>query len=115
MSRPSMITVPSVGGNKPQSMEIVVVLPAPLGPSKPKISFLLIENDIPFTDSSVAFRNFFLSPSILMMASALIFQKAINLNNTVRQLDYFTKPVVILADNKHKGILGPGCTLPPQK
>ena len=28
---------------------------------------------------------------------------------------YLTNPVVIFALSKHKGILGPGCTLPPQK
>jgi hypothetical protein len=38
MSAPAMRAVPRLGGTTPQAIEIVVVLPAPLGPSRPKIS-----------------------------------------------------------------------------
>src|SRR5579862_2029058 len=36
MGMPSSSIVPEVGGASPMSMRIVVVLPAPLGPRKPK-------------------------------------------------------------------------------
>ena len=36
-SKPSTRTVPLVAGMKPVMMRIVVVLPAPLGPRKPRI------------------------------------------------------------------------------
>src|SRR4030067_1207297 len=38
MSNPFTLAVPEVGLRMVQSIEIVVVFPAPLGPSKPKIS-----------------------------------------------------------------------------
>ncbi len=37
-SKPSTVTVPLVAGMKPVMMRMVVVLPAPLGPRKPRIS-----------------------------------------------------------------------------
>src|SRR5690349_15251667 len=42
---PPTSAVPDVGFNKPHSMRIVVDLPAPLAPRKPKISPCLTEND----------------------------------------------------------------------
>ena len=44
MSWPAITAVPSVGGRKPVSMRMVVVLPAPFGPRKPTTSPLPIEN-----------------------------------------------------------------------
>src|SRR5208282_3879279 len=38
MSRPPTVALPEVGFSRPQSMRMVVDLPAPLGPRKPKIS-----------------------------------------------------------------------------
>jgi len=38
MSWPSTVTLPPLGRKMPQMMPISVVLPAPLGPSKAKIS-----------------------------------------------------------------------------
>ena len=38
MSKPATFTVPLVAGMKPVMMRMVVVLPAPLGPRKPRIS-----------------------------------------------------------------------------
>ena len=38
MSSPATVAVPSVGSSSPHSMRIVVVLPEPLGPSRPKTS-----------------------------------------------------------------------------
>ncbi len=38
MSKPATRPVPEVGASRPVSILIVVVLPAPLGPRKPKIS-----------------------------------------------------------------------------
>ena len=37
-SKPDTLTVPLVGGRTPVRMRMVVVLPAPLGPRKPRIS-----------------------------------------------------------------------------
>src|SRR6186713_1416568 len=37
-SRPSIVTRPAAGGMKPVRIRMVVVLPAPLGPRKPRIS-----------------------------------------------------------------------------
>jgi hypothetical protein len=42
MSRPSTVTLPTLALTMPQMMLIRVVLPAPLGPSKAKISPRLI-------------------------------------------------------------------------
>ena len=49
MSWPSAITVPVVGVTIPQTMEINVVLPAPFGPSRAKISPLLIVRSMRFS------------------------------------------------------------------
>ena len=38
MSKPLIVAVPDVGLRMVQSIDMVVVLPAPLGPSNPKIS-----------------------------------------------------------------------------
>jgi hypothetical protein len=38
MSRPSTVTLPELGRTMPQTMLISVVLPAPFGPSRAKIS-----------------------------------------------------------------------------
>ena len=38
MSKPPTLALPEVGASSPQSMRISVVLPDPLGPSRPKIS-----------------------------------------------------------------------------
>jgi hypothetical protein len=71
-SFPSINTFPLLGGNRPLRMEIVVVLPAPLGPSNPKISFLLIEKDIPSTAGSEAFLNVFVKFCISIIAGLFI-------------------------------------------
>src|SRR5215204_89615 len=44
-SMPPMSAVPAVGFNKPHIMRIVVDLPAPFAPRKPKISPCFTEND----------------------------------------------------------------------
>src|SRR5512133_1246835 len=49
MSKPATRPVPPLGVSRPQSMRIVVDLPAPLGPRKPKISPRVTENEIPAT------------------------------------------------------------------
>jgi hypothetical protein len=49
-------------------MDMVVVLPAPFGPSRPKISFLFMEKEIPSTAGSVAFLKVLLKFLMLMMA-----------------------------------------------
>src|SRR5512136_2544337 len=46
-----MRAVPDVGGKMPVSMEMVVVLPAPLGPSRPKTSPSWTEKLMPLTAS----------------------------------------------------------------
>src|SRR5881409_2842414 len=46
---PSIRTEPLVGSRTPRMMLMVVVLPAPLGPSKPTISFRATSNEIPWT------------------------------------------------------------------
>jgi hypothetical protein len=53
-------------------MEMVVVFPAPLGPSKPNISFLFIENDMPSTAGSSVFLNVFVKFWISMIAGLLM-------------------------------------------
>src|SRR6218665_408055 len=47
-------TLPPVGFNNPQRMEMVVVFPAPLGPSRPKIEWAGMENVI-LSTAGVAF------------------------------------------------------------
>src|SRR5882672_1092820 len=49
ISKPPTLTVPSVGGMKPVIIRMVVDLPAPFGPRKPKTSPRSIENEIPST------------------------------------------------------------------
>jgi len=49
MSKPSIWADPAVGFNRPQSMLIVVVFPAPLGPKNPNISPLRISRFRPLT------------------------------------------------------------------
>jgi hypothetical protein len=46
---PPIMASPPVGMKRVESIEMAVVLPAPLGPSKLKISPSLISNEIPFT------------------------------------------------------------------
>ena len=46
---PATVTLPLVGGRKPVIMRMVVVLPAPLGPSIPTISPSLTEKEMPST------------------------------------------------------------------
>src|SRR2546430_176508 len=48
-SKPQIVTLPAVGLIKPTSMRMVVVLPAPLGPRKPKTSPGLSEKETPST------------------------------------------------------------------
>src|SRR5450759_3075338 len=49
MSSPATVPEPAVGARIPQSMRMVVDLPAPLGPRNPKISPLLTSKDTRFT------------------------------------------------------------------
>src|SRR6266446_5485522 len=49
ISKPPTVAVPSVGGMKPVIIRMVVDLPAPFGPRKPKTSPRSIENEIPST------------------------------------------------------------------
>lgn len=49
MSVPKTVAVPAVGSNRPVNMEIVVVLPAPLCPSKAKIYPLYMVRSVPLT------------------------------------------------------------------
>ncbi|MNR04838.1 hypothetical protein D3C85_1208310 [compost metagenome] len=49
MSWPSAITVPVEGVTMPQTMEIIVVLPAPFGPSRAKISPFSISRSMGFS------------------------------------------------------------------
>ena len=49
MSCPPMVALPPLGVRSVQSMEIVVVLPAPLGPRKPKISASPTSKEMPST------------------------------------------------------------------
>src|SRR5437867_12557376 len=49
MSKPPTLTLPSVGGMNPVIIRMVVDLPAPFGPRKPKTSPRSIENEIPST------------------------------------------------------------------
>ena len=37
-SKPSTVAVPAVGSSTPHSMRMIVDLPLPLGPSRPKIA-----------------------------------------------------------------------------
>ncbi|MNC98292.1 hypothetical protein D3C83_162080 [compost metagenome] len=46
MSNPATFTVPEDAGMKPVMMRIVVVLPAPFGPRKPRISPLAAVNEM---------------------------------------------------------------------
>ena len=48
-SKPSTLAEPEVGGMRPISIRIVVVLPAPFGPRKPKISPRSTVKDTPLT------------------------------------------------------------------
>ena len=52
MSWPAITAVPFVGGRKPVSMRIVVVLPAPFGPRKPTTSPFPTENETSSTAST---------------------------------------------------------------
>ena len=51
-SVPSTRTAPDVGARKPSSISMVVVLPAPLGPSTATISPASTVNDTPRTAST---------------------------------------------------------------
>ncbi len=50
MSAPATSTLPELGRTIPQTMLIKVVLPAPFGPSRPKISPARTSNDTSSTD-----------------------------------------------------------------
>src|SRR5207245_6258249 len=49
ISQPPTLTLPSVGGMNPVIIRMVVDLPAPFGPRKPRTSPRSIENEIPST------------------------------------------------------------------
>jgi hypothetical protein len=49
-----MVKLPEVGFINPQSIEISVVLPAPLGPNKPNISPLFTTKDKALTEKKSA-------------------------------------------------------------
>ena len=51
VSWPSTVTVPALGVTMPQTIEIIVVLPAPFGPSRAKISPLLMSRSSGFSAS----------------------------------------------------------------
>ena len=51
-SMPKTVTVPLVGGMKQEMMRITVVLPAPLGPRKPKHSPSAMATSMPLTARS---------------------------------------------------------------
>ena len=51
-STPSIWTLPLVALSSPQMIESVVVLPAPFGPSRPKISPSRTSRSSPFTVAS---------------------------------------------------------------
>ncbi len=52
---PAIRTVPLVGSVRVVAIEIVVVLPAPFGPSSPKISPCFSSRSIPFTATTRSF------------------------------------------------------------
>ena len=56
MSRPPIVARPDVGVSVVVRIEIVVVLPAPLGPSSAKNSPAATANEIPSTAFCFAFR-----------------------------------------------------------
>src|SRR5438874_13362854 len=49
MLKPPTVTSPAEGGMKPVIIRMVVDLPAPFGPRKPRTSPLFTVNDTPFT------------------------------------------------------------------
>src|SRR5688572_32219055 len=49
---PKIVAEPPVGAIRPVSILSVVVLPAPFGPKKPKISFSYASNEMPRTAST---------------------------------------------------------------
>ncbi len=49
IGRPSTVTLPELAGMSPATIEMMVVLPAPLGPSSPKVSPRAMWNDTPST------------------------------------------------------------------
>src|SRR5215831_3128811 len=71
MSWPLTIAVPPLGGSSVVSMRISVDLPAPLGPSRPKISPSSTANDTPLTAVNSPKRLTMRRTSIAAMAAAL--------------------------------------------
>jgi hypothetical protein len=55
MEYPRTVPVPDVGAIKPKSIRIVVVLPAPFGPTKPQIVPRGTENDADFTAARLSY------------------------------------------------------------
>src|SRR4051794_25224793 len=53
---PSIVTEPASRVSSPQTIEIVVVLPAPFGPRSPYVSPARISNETPFTASMAPYR-----------------------------------------------------------
>ena len=70
MSRPSTRTSPEVGSDSPARMRMVVVLPAPFGPRKPKISPRRTWSEMPST--AVKSPYFFVRSWIAIMESDVI-------------------------------------------
>src|SRR5919201_2433879 len=68
-STPATRATPAVGVSRVQSMEIVVDLPAPLGPRKPKISPACTSRSMPVTASRSPY--FLTRPFASMTASAI--------------------------------------------
>src|SRR6185295_12729731 len=66
MSNPPTETEPSEGGMKPVAMRIVVDLPAPLGPRKPKTSPRSTVNEMPSTARLVP-KDFFRLSTLIML------------------------------------------------
>jgi len=68
MSNPATVAVPSVGRSTVVSISIAVVLPAPFGPSKPKISPSSI---LRFKwSTAVSFPNFFVRLCVWIMCAS---------------------------------------------
>src|ERR1051325_660095 len=89
-SNPPTLTRPSVGGMNPVIMRIVVDLPAPFGPRKPRTSPRSTENEIPSTAR--------LAPKFLTKLSTLIIShSAVNARNNIAaekmQTCFFPKPL----------------------
>jgi len=90
MSNPAISAEPFVGCNNVVSIFIVVVLPAPLGPRKPKISPFFTENVI--LSTAVRSSNFFVKLFVLIMSNEfcpLFFAYNINFVNKFKKFSIF--------------------------